>query len=93
MGESKPRVSARGLGSILDSHQPGLLVAAIRAATRILFSLCGLSRNRQSWTPQDILERGLDMLTFLEQRRRVSLGSRTEKVRLLNLEFLEPPDA
>jgi hypothetical protein len=42
------------------------------------------------WTPQTILERGLAMLDFLEKRWRVSLGTRLEKVKLLNLEFLEP---
>lgn len=48
---------------------------------------------RQEWSPAAVLERGLSMLDFLEKRWQVSLGSRTEKVRMLNLEFLEPPDA
>ncbi len=48
---------------------------------------------RQDWTPHAVLGRGLAMLDFLEKRWSVSLGSRTEKVKLLNLEFLEPTDA
>jgi hypothetical protein len=42
------------------------------------------------WTPETVLERGLAMLDFLEERWQVSLGKREEKVRFLNLEFLEP---
>lgn len=44
------------------------------------------------WTPEAILERGLAMLDFLERRWRVSLGTRSDKVKLLNLEFLESHD-
>lgn len=44
------------------------------------------------WTPATVLERGLKMLQFLEQRWSVSLGSRTEKIRLLNLDFVEPTE-
>jgi len=44
----------------------------------------------EDWTPKEILKRGLEMLDFLEGRWAISLGSRTEKLKLLNLEFLEP---
>src|SRR3989454_7798459 len=44
----------------------------------------------RDWTPESVLERGLEMLDFLEARWRVSLGSRGQKLKLLNLEFLEP---
>ncbi len=47
----------------------------------------------QDWTANSILNRGLAMLHFLEERWSAPLGSRIEKVRFLNLEFLEPPDA
>jgi hypothetical protein len=43
------------------------------------------------WTPERILDRGLTMLDFLEARWKVSLGTRAEKLKVLNLEFLEPP--
>jgi Protein of unknown function (DUF1524) len=46
-----------------------------------------------SWTPGEILERGLKMHGFLEERWIVSLGARRDKVRLLHLEFLEPVPA
>jgi len=41
------------------------------------------------WTPENVLSRGLKMLDFLEQRWSVRLGSHQEKLKLLNLEFLE----
>jgi len=47
----------------------------------------------EEWTPQAILNRGLEILDFLEVRWGVSLGSRYEKVKLLGLEFLEPTEA
>jgi hypothetical protein len=43
------------------------------------------------WTPETVLERGLAMLHFLESRWDVSLGTRGEKLELLNLGFLEEP--
>jgi hypothetical protein len=43
------------------------------------------------WTPGTILERSLAMLDFLEMRWHLSLGTRAEKVKLLNLDFLDPP--
>ena len=39
--------------------------------------------------PEDVLERGVEMLGFLEKRWSVLLGSRAEKIELLRLEFLE----
>src|SRR5262249_27677034 len=42
----------------------------------------------QDWTPQTVVKRGLDMLGFLEERWKVDLGSTTEKLSLLNLEFI-----
>ncbi len=46
---------------------------------------------KADWTPKEVLERGVDMLGFLETRWEVSLGARAEKLQLLRLEFLEPP--
>jgi hypothetical protein len=43
------------------------------------------SYKSSGWTPQPVLERGLAMPEFLEARRQVSLGARSEKVKLLNL--------
>ncbi|HEX5422773.1 MAG TPA: HNH endonuclease family protein [Candidatus Acidoferrales bacterium] len=37
------------------------------------------------WTPTEVIERGLSMLMFLENRWGVSLGSHDEKLALLNL--------
>ena len=45
---------------------------------------------KQDWTPKEVLERGVKMLEFLEDRWNVKLGSRADKVKLLGLEFLEP---
>ena len=42
------------------------------------------------WTPDAILQRGIAMIDFLEARWKVSLGSHAEKLKFLNLEFLEP---
>ena len=44
----------------------------------------------EDWTPARILSRGLSLLDFLEKRWAVTLGSRAEKVALLQLEFLLP---
>ncbi len=41
------------------------------------------------WTPESIKKRGLDMLDFLESRWDVSLGTREDKLKLLNL-YLSP---
>jgi hypothetical protein len=42
------------------------------------------------WTPKDILERGIELLEFIEQRWSVELGDRPTKVSLLRLDFIEP---
>lgn len=41
------------------------------------------------WTPESVLERGLAILDFLETRWVISLGPRVDKIKFLNLEFLE----
>ena len=41
------------------------------------------------WTPKNILERGLKMLSFIEARWNISLGDRNNKLKILQLEFLE----
>jgi uncharacterized protein DUF262/uncharacterized protein DUF1524 len=43
------------------------------------------------WTPETVLQRGLEMLNFLESRWDVSLGTRDEKLELLSLKFLAEP--
>lgn len=40
------------------------------------------------WTPQQILTRGIKMLTFMERRWQISFGGEEEKVGILVLEFL-----
>lgn len=40
------------------------------------------------WLPSDILERGVDMLGFIEERWEVDLGDDEQKKKLLKLEFL-----
>lgn len=40
------------------------------------------------WLPQNILERGIKLLEFMENRWQIKLGSKTEKIKLLNIEFL-----
>jgi hypothetical protein len=45
------------------------------------------------WHPATVLNRGLEMLEFLEHRWKVSLGKRHDKLKLLHLEFLEPVGA
>lgn len=42
------------------------------------------------WTPQEILERGVRMLTFMEKRWRLVIGDRKQKIKALGLNFLEP---
>jgi hypothetical protein len=42
------------------------------------------------WTPKTILERGVEMLKFIEQRWSIQFGNRSTKVDLLKLEFIEP---
>ena len=42
----------------------------------------------KDWTPADILDRGLEMLAFIEKRWEVDLGDDEQKTELLKLEFL-----
>jgi len=56
------------------------------------FSELRLAQNT-GWTPKEILERGVEMLKFLENRWGISLGSRPDKIELLKLDFLEPNPA
>ena len=41
-----------------------------------------------NWTPEEILNRGLKILSFIEHRWDIEFGSDEEKKKLLNLEFL-----
>lgn len=43
----------------------------------------------EDWGPIDILERGIRLLDFLEDRWEVSLGTRSDKIKLLGLDFLQ----
>ena len=43
-----------------------------------------------NWTPQRVLDRGLLMLAFLEDRWKIKLGSHEDKAYLLHLDFLKP---
>lgn len=43
---------------------------------------------KSSWTAIDILERGLRLLSFMEERWGIGLGDNAEKVKFLNLSFL-----
>jgi len=42
-----------------------------------------------AWTPKSILDRGLALLKFMEERWEIKLGDRTEKKKLLFLDFME----
>lgn len=53
------------------------------------FSELRIAQN-PDWTPSSILERGIELLEFIEQRWSVQLGNRQTKVDLLKLEFIEP---
>ena len=44
------------------------------------------------WTEKEILERGLELIDFMEQRWDIRIGNRSEKVKLLGLQFLEPKE-
>lgn len=41
------------------------------------------------WTPESIKERGLKMLSFLEDRWNISLGAKEDKLRILHLDMLD----
>lgn len=43
---------------------------------------------KNSWTADDILNRGLRLLSFMEERWGISLGDDTEKIKFLNLSFM-----
>jgi hypothetical protein len=43
-----------------------------------------------NWTPVQIRDRGLELLTFIEKRWSVCLGNVAEKVALLRLSFVDP---
>jgi len=43
----------------------------------------------EDWTPDCVVSRSLQMLEFLEERWKVSLGSQDDKLKLLNLDSLE----
>ena len=46
---------------------------------------------REEWTPENILQRGITMLEFLERRWDIQLGSETEKRKMLGLDFMSEP--
>jgi len=41
------------------------------------------------WTYSEILERGTKLLNFMEKRWGIKIGSKDEKIEILNLEFLQ----
>ncbi|WP_354667309.1 DUF262 domain-containing protein [Acinetobacter johnsonii] len=45
--------------------------------------------NSAEWTAQEIMERGIKMLDFLEKRWDIKIGNRTEKIVALGLKFME----
>ena len=47
--------------------------------------------SNDNWTPEHILQRGLSLLKFLEQRWEVKFESREGMLELLFLKFLEEP--
>ena len=51
------------------------------------YSEIEVSRN-ENWTPTEILERGILMLSFMEKRWQVIVGDRSAKARALGLDFL-----
>jgi len=52
------------------------------------FSEIRVAERYSDWTPTAIKERGLELLGFMEERWDIILGDETNKIRLLNLEFL-----
>lgn len=52
------------------------------------YSEIEVSRHRD-WTPKTILDRSLKLASFIEQRWKINLGTRKEKIELLQLSFLE----
>lgn len=47
---------------------------------------------RPDWTAQDILNRGLKLLNFMEKNWRLDLGDENNKIEILGLEFLKMSD-
>lgn len=43
----------------------------------------------KEWTAQHIVERGVRLLSFMEQRWKFKLGSREDKIRILGLDFVD----
>ena len=52
------------------------------------FSEIEVSR-KKDWGPIQILERGIELLEFMEKHWEISLGNREQKIEILDLEFLE----
>jgi hypothetical protein len=46
---------------------------------------------KNDWTPQDILERGIELMEFMESRWKIKIGNQKEKIEFLRLEFLIKP--
>lgn len=44
---------------------------------------------KEHWTPKEILDRGLKILSFIEKRWGIDFGNNEEKKELLNIEFLK----
>ncbi|MER0203412.1 MAG: DUF1524 domain-containing protein [Nitrosomonas sp.] len=47
----------------------------------------------EDWTPNEILSRGLRLLEFMEQRWGLSLGTESQKIKALGLEFVKKDGA
>jgi len=43
----------------------------------------------ETWTPNHIFERGIKLLEFMESRWQINLGDRSDKIKILNLSFLD----
>jgi uncharacterized protein with ParB-like and HNH nuclease domain len=43
---------------------------------------------KNDWTPHDILERGIELMEFMEGRWNIKIGNQREKIEFLRLEFL-----
>lgn len=56
------------------------------------FSELRIAQNAE-WTSKEILERGIEMLEFIETRWLVNLGDREKKIDLLNLGFMKEDQA
>ena len=48
-----------------------------------------VAESYQEWTAQTIKNRGLELLSFMENRWNINLGSEEAKLKLLNIEFLK----